>query len=67
MAENPVAPDTHDKPHAPGGNNLSNIDPREANRVIPKPGEALEREPVNNPDKVVGTEPDDSGSRPKPL
>ena len=66
MAENPAAPDTRDKPHAPGGNNLSNINPEDADRVIPRPGEATERDPVNEPDKI-GTTPDDSGNRPRPL
>jgi hypothetical protein len=62
MAEEPAAPDTHDKPRAPGGNNLSNISESEADRVIPKPGEALERDPAKA-DKT----PDDSGDRAKPL
>jgi hypothetical protein len=66
MAENPEAPDTHDKPRAPGGNNLSNIDQGDADRVIPKPGEATGREPVNDPGET-GKTPDDSGERPKPL
>jgi hypothetical protein len=66
MAEKPAAPDTRDKPHAPGGNNLSNIDPAEADRVIPRPGEATATDPVNDPDKA-GTVPDDSGNRPRPL
>jgi hypothetical protein len=66
MAEKPAAPDTHDKPRAPGGNNLSNIDPAEADRVIPRPGEAMEPDPLHDPDKI-GTTPDDSGNRPRPL
>ncbi|SAK47600.1 hypothetical protein AWB83_00883 [Caballeronia ptereochthonis] len=62
MAENPHAADTRNEPRAPGGNNLSNIDRKTAERVIPRPGEAA----AENPDKI-GTTPDDSGNRPRPL
>jgi hypothetical protein len=66
MARTPEAPDTHDKPHAPGGNELNNITPEEADRVIPRPGEALERDEATDPDKA-SVNPDDSGNRPRPL
>jgi hypothetical protein len=66
MAQQPVAPDTKNKPHAPGGNNLSNIGQDDADRVIPKPGEARERDLATDPDKTR-TSPDDSGNRPRPL
>ncbi|MDR5762616.1 hypothetical protein [Caballeronia sp. LZ035] len=51
-----------DTPRTPGGNNLSNIDEQDVDRVIPQPGEALE----HDPDKT-GMTPDDSGNRPRPL
>ncbi|QSN63683.1 MULTISPECIES: hypothetical protein [unclassified Caballeronia] len=66
MAETPKAPDTHDKSHAPGGNELNNIRPEDVDRVIPRPGEMMERDEATDPDKV-STNPDDSGSRPRPL
>ncbi|SAK46651.1 hypothetical protein AWB82_00919 [Caballeronia glebae] len=66
MVEKPVAPDTRNKPRTPGGNNLSNIDPADADRVIPRPGEATETDLAHEPDKV-GTTPDDSGNRARPL
>jgi hypothetical protein len=66
MAQDPQTSDTHDRPRAPGGNNLSNIDEKEADRVIPRPGEAMEQDLVHDPDKI-GTTPDDSGNRPRPL
>ncbi len=58
--------DLHEEPRTPGGNRLNEIEPSEADRVIPRPGEALEQNPVTDPDKV-GTSPDDSGNRPRPL
>lgn len=66
MTEKPAAPDTHDKPRAPGGNNLSNIGIEDVERVIPRPGEARATDPANARDKI-GTTPDDSGNRPRPL
>ncbi|SAK90146.1 hypothetical protein AWB77_04953 [Caballeronia fortuita] len=66
MTEKPATSDTHDKPRAPGGNNLNNIDPKDADRVIPRPGEAEGIDMANAPDKI-GTTPDDSGNRPRPL
>lgn len=57
-------PENHPReaPRTPGGNNLSNIEEQDVDRVIPKPGEALD----NDPDKS-GTKPDDSGNQPRPL
>ncbi|WP_250453286.1 hypothetical protein [Caballeronia sp. ATUFL_M2_KS44] len=66
MAQTPEAPDTHDKPRAPGGNDLNNIRDDEIDRVIPRPGEALERDDATDPDKLR-INPDDSGNRPRPL
>jgi hypothetical protein len=66
MAEQPAAPDEHDKPHAPGGNPLNNIKPEDVDKVIPRPGEATAPDAATDPDKI-GTNPDDSGNRPRPL
>lgn len=52
----------HEAPRTPGGNNLSNIDKQDIDRVIPKPGEAVEK----NPDKTDAV-PDDDGNPPRPL
>jgi hypothetical protein len=59
-----------DKSRAPGGNNLNKINERDADRVVPRPGEAQEHVHVHDtathPDKVK-PDPDDSGQRPRPL